>query len=123
MENTEVIMVKLYNGDYIIGEHATNNDTDSMYVYLENPRSFVFMPSMSGSVSVGFRPICMFDSNSKTHINIRKDQIMLTVKNIDIPKEVENGYKSHISGISIASPSDIPDLNNSNIESSGDLII
>lgn len=123
MENTEVIMLKLYNGDYIIGEHSKNIDTDDMYVYLENPRSFVFMPSMGGSVSVGFRPICMFDTDSKTHISIRKDQIMLTVKNIDVPKEVENGYKSHISGISIASPGDIPDLNNSNIESSGDLII
>lgn len=130
MENTEVIMLRLYNGDYIIGEYSndTNNVdenviTDNDVIHLKNPREFVFMPSIGGSVSAGFRPLCLFDTSSKERVAIRKDQIMITVKNVEVPKEIENGYRSNISGISIASPTDIPNIDGSNNESGNSIII
>lgn len=119
--NNKIEMIKLYNGDYIIGERQ--EVSPGMYqttvvdaVVLLNPRAFVFMPVGGGQVNAGFQPICVFSKASRKSIRIPLSQIMVTIPNEDIPKEVINGYQSDVSGIEIATASDVSAINSSKNE-------
>ena len=104
MENDKVVMLKLYNGDFMIGTIDSEAKDDSK-IFLNDPRDFAIMPTMSGGIQVALRPICSpFKSNRlKKACEVRKDQILFILNEDEIDNEVVNGYKSEISGIKIAS--------------------
>ena len=118
MDNSNIVLIKLYCGDYIIGE-VSDTEVEPGFTILKNPRMFVMVPTMSGDVRAGFQPVCLFSEDVKNHISIRNEQIMATVKSDEIGKELINGYNSHITGIKIATASETAALNGGG----GDLII
>lgn len=113
-------MLKLYNGDFIIGEvNDELKDVDGK-ILVENPRSFMIIPTMSGTVQVALRPICSpFKSTrlSKSAF-VRKDQIMFTLEENELDTEVVNGYKSEISGIKIATAAEAASINSAGANAS-----
>ena len=100
-------LVKLYNGDFIIGEvHAENVSEDALE--MKNPRQVMMMPNMAGGMAVALKPVC-FPFNCerlKENISLKSSQIMFIMTEDDLDKELVNGYKSEISGIKIASAAD-----------------
>ena len=112
MNNSKIIMVKLYNGDFIIGS-VDDSIKDDSKTYLNDPRSFMMMPTMTGELRIALRPICSpFNSaRLKKGCEIRNDQIMFTLDEDEIDNELINGYKSEISGIKIASAAQTASIN------------
>ena len=104
MTNEKIVMLKLYNGDFIIGA-IENVDDSSNAVHLNDPRLFSLMPSMSGGISVSLSPICSpFNViRLKRGCDIAKKQIMFMLDEDEIDNELVNGYRSEVSGIKIAS--------------------
>lgn len=106
MENISIL--KLYNGDYIIGS-ISSNDESSKTLVLNDPRSFIMMPTMSGNLQVALRPVCVPFKSSRLdkEISIRRDQVMFILNEDEIDKEVINGYRSEVTGIKMASTADL----------------
>ena len=105
MDNEKVMMLKMYNGDFIIGsvdEHSLNDATNMISVH--NPRNFVIIPTMEGRVQVALQPICSpFKClRLSKECELRRDQVMFMLNEDELDNEVVNGYKSEISGIKIA---------------------
>ena len=119
MNEDKIVMVKLYNGDFIIGS-IDENIKDVDRIYLNDPRSFVMMPSMTGELHVALRSICSpFKSlRLKKGCEIRNDQIMFILDESEIDNELINGYKSEITGIKIASASQTATINATSSSSS-----
>ena len=126
MENEKVVMLKLYNGDFMIGTIDSESKDDSN-IYLNDPRDFAIMPTMAGGIQVALRPICSpFKSNRlKKACEVRKDQILFILNEDEIDNEVVNGYKSEISGIKIASAAETASIasNSSSATSPKEFII
>ena len=126
MENDKVVMLKLYNGDFMIGTIDSEAKDDSK-IFLNDPRDFAIMPTMSGGIQVALRPICSpFKSNRlKKACEVRKDQILFMLNEDEIDNEVVNGYKSEISGIKIASAAETASIasSSSSTNSSKEFII
>ena len=108
--NGEIVLVKLYSGDYIIGETSTNC-FEKGKLCLDNPRVFGVVPTMSGQVSVVFQSVCMFSKKAKKHISLNENEIMCKVGEDELGKELVNGYKSEITGIRIASAAESAAIN------------
>ena len=105
MENSKVVIVKMYNGDFVMGTVDKDAIEDNATIMLNDPRNFIMAPTMNGTVGVALRPIAApfkVPRLEKT-IEIRKDQMMFILDEDEIDSEVVNGYKSEISGIKIAS--------------------
>ena len=105
MDNEKVIMLKMYNGDFIIGsvdEQSLNDMTSA--ICLHSPRNFAIIPTMAGTVQVALQPICspFKCPRLSKECEIRRDQVMFMLNEDEIDNEVVNGYKSEISGIKIA---------------------
>jgi hypothetical protein len=116
--NGEIVLVKLYSGDYVIGEVST----DSVAVgklCLDNPRIFGIIPTMTGQVGIAFQPVCVFSKSVKKHIDINESEIMCRVGEDELSKELINGYKSEVTGIKIASASESAAINSDNRSSKG----
>lgn len=128
MENTKtkIVLVKLYSGDYIIGEVYNNASQVGSYV-MKNPRQIIMMPNMSGSMSVALKPVCFpFTSKRlKDEITIEKTQIMFTLLDElgEIEKEIINGYKSEITGIKIATAAESVSIGSNSNYAAGPIII
>ena len=120
MNDNKVIMLKLYNGDFIIGSIESNDDNGSNVIGVNDPRSFMMMPTMRGDLQVALRPICSpFKSpRLKKACEIRKDQVMFMLDENEIDNEVVNGYKSEISGIKIATAAETASINSSSASTS-----
>lgn len=110
MDNSNIVLIKLYCGDYIIGE-VSQTDVEPGCTILKNPRIFVMMPTMTGEVRAGFQPVCLFSEKSKKSVSIRNEQIMVTVGSDELEKELINGYNSQVTGIKIATASETAALN------------
>lgn len=118
MTETKIELIKLYNGDYVIGELETENENKIAY---KNPRLLVMMPTMSGSVQMGIKPLT-FPFKCKRlsdHIDIETSQILYRLydSSNEIDGEIIKGYNSEVTGIKIASAKDTAAVAN------GDLII
>ena len=101
----KIELVKLYNGDFIMGEVDDIGDSLQQQLSIDNPRQVLMMPSMSGSMSIALKPVC-FPFNCKRlkdKLNLEKSQVMFTLHEDEIDDELVNGYKSEVSGIKIAS--------------------
>lgn len=105
-----VVLVKLYCGDYIIGE-ISENCVENGKLSLDNPRIFGVVPTITGQVSVVFQTVCMFSKKVKKHIDLNENEIMCMVEEDELSKELINGYRSEITGIKIASATESAAIN------------
>lgn len=113
MERGKIVLLRLYSGDYVMGEIGNGDGvgpSDGRYV-LSNPRLFSMMPTMTGGIRAGFQPLCPFSESSNKLAEIREDQVMVTVGEDELPKEMVNAYNSHVTGIRIASASETAAVN------------
>jgi len=104
--NNEIVLLKLYNGEYIIGKFDSEFEDKLL---LKEPRVIFMVPTRTGEMAAMVKPICFpFTSNRlKESIEIYKSQIefQLYDKMGEIEKDLLDGYNSEISGIEIASAS------------------
>lgn len=110
----KIVLVKLYNGDFIIGKDATKISCDKPSVFvLEEPRSIMMAPTMTGEIRMIIASVCEpFKSQRLSDaISIQWNQIFFTLTEDEIGKELVDGYKSEISGIEIATPSETASIN------------
>lgn len=114
-KSSEIVLLRLYNGDMIIGERYNeplscnlNFDYD-----LANPRAIAVMPTMSGGVKIAMGSICepFRVERLRKRITINVSQVMFALSEDEIDKELVNGYKSEISGIKIATAADTAAIN------------
>lgn len=105
MANSNIVMVKLYAGDFIIGEEEQSPLADSSKICLSNPRIFHMMPSMSGNINVSIVPVCSpFKSEKlKKELILDASQVMFKIDESELDGDLVNGYKSEISGIKMPS--------------------
>ena len=114
-----IILLKLFNGEMIIGEEdekAWNLSCELKTGYkLSNPRSVGIIPTMTGSVQIAMTSICapFKVTRLKEYIYIPNEQVMYELHENEIDNELINGYKSDVSGIKIATSSDMTKLNES----------
>lgn len=109
MTDEKVVMLKLYNGDFIIGTANSMNMSDnSVDIALNDPRLFMMVPTALGSVGVALRDICApFNvPRLKKSCEFRRDQVLFVLDESEIDNEVINGYKSEVTGIKIATTAD-----------------
>lgn len=122
-DNDKIVLVKLYSGNMILGKKLTSNSDGMMSftIALADPRVVVIAPTMTGSIRVALGTVCEpFKSKRlKEKIELHKSQVMFEMDEDEIDNELINGYKSDISGIQIASTSDITSVNSSNGSSKG----
>lgn len=101
-----IVLMKLYNGEYIIGEDA-GIDRDDITT-LKSPRLVVMMPTMNGAMGIALKPVCFpFTSKRlKDSFEVRMAQVMYVLHDElgEIEKDIVNGYKSEVSGVKIATP-------------------
>ncbi len=110
-----IVIAKLFNGEYIIGEvdNAAQTDTaflQSLFVTLKNPRQIVMMPTMGGQLGMAMKPVCFpFTSKRlKDELQLPKAQVMFYLHDSlgEIEKDIINGYKAEVTGIKVASAED-----------------
>ena len=111
----KVVLLRLYNGDYIIGE--TIDDGVSNMIDLSNPRTLIMVPTMTGEMRMAMQTVCPFSEKIKKELSVRREQVMFVVGEDELGKELINGYKSHVSGIKIATTEETAAVNGG-----GDLI-
>lgn len=109
MENENIVVLRLYSGEMIIGKLNQFSDglSDRQYE-LEDPRSIMMVPTMRGDVHVVMKPVCspFAVKRLEKSLTVQHDQVMFRLDQSEIDKELVNGYKSEISGIKIASVAD-----------------
>lgn len=110
--NNEIVLLKLYNGEYIIGKFDSEFEDKLL---LKEPRVIFMVPTRTGEMAAMVKPVCFpFTSNRlKESLEIYKSQIefQLFDKLGEIEKDLLDGYKSEISGIEIASASTLNAIN------------
>ena len=114
--SSEIVMLRLYNGDMIIGKRVWNEPLSCNFnldYILENPRAIAIMPTMSGGVKIAIGSVCepFRVERLKKRISINSAQVMFALNEDEIDKELVNGYKSEISGIKIATTADTAAIN------------
>ena len=101
-----IVLMKLYNGDYIIGEDVGLEGDD--ITTLKSPRLVVMMPTMTGSMGIALKPICFPFANKRLmdSFEVRMSHVMYVLYDElgEIEKDIVNGYKSEVSGLKIATP-------------------
>ena len=104
--NDEIILLKLYNGEYIIGKFASETEDK---IALKDPRIIFIVPTRTGEMVAMVRPVTFpfMNNRLKESIDIKKAQIefQLFDKLGEIEKDFLDGYNSELSGIEIASDS------------------
>lgn len=108
----KIYLLKLFNGEMIIG---TITDENKGWT-IENPRSIIMMPSMTGTIQLAITSVC-----SPFNVDRLKKQIIIPFANVffmlsedEIDNELITNYKSDISGIKLATNADINSLNDKN---------
>lgn len=123
--NTEIELLKLYNGEYIIGKFDSMSENDDR-IGLGDPRLILFVPTRTGEMAAIVKPICFpFTSNRlKEFIEIYKNQIeyRLFDKLGEIEKDIIDGYNSEVAGIEIASTADMNAMTSKNTNAGGLII-
>ena len=120
MKEMKIALVKLYNGDFIIGEC----DETTMTVHIlcmQNPRQLMMMPIMTESISgMVLKPICFpfRCERLKDRISIDISQILFIMWEDEIDTDVVNGYKSEVSGIKIANAAEAASITSTSKASS-----
>lgn len=125
-EVNEIVLLKLYGGEMILGELEPSEVPLSTYIKttttLKNPRALAIVPSMTGGMKVAIGSVCEpFNvKRLKERIVIPDTQIMFQLSESEIDNELVNGYKSEVSGIKIASAAETAAMN---ANATGDFIL
>ena len=125
MENNKAVMVKMYNGDFVMGTVDKDAIEDNATIVLNDPRNFIMAPTINGTVGVALRPmVAPFKvPRLEKAIEIRRDQVMFMLDESELDNDIVNGYKSEISGIKIASAAEAAKLASSTNVSPKEFII
>ena len=112
MNQNEIVLVKLFNGDMVMGKIQTS-DTLSREYRLKDPRLVVMAPTMTGDVRLLITTICAPFKVARLNedFTIPGIQAMFVLREDEIGKELIDGYKSEVSGIEIATPSQTAAIN------------
>ena len=123
MENNDVIVVRLYSGELIIGRKYQTSDPRE--TVLMDPRSIVMVPTMRGDIHIAMKPVCapFAVKRLEQEIRLRSDQVMFSLSQGEIDKELVNGYKSEISGIKIASAADTMAITSNQQRGNGEFVL
>lgn len=118
-----IVLLKLFGGDFIIGVHS--GDAPAGSIKLLNPRIVAMIPGMGGKVSVMMANVCEpFNvKRLKEELTIPTSQVMFSLDENEIEKDLVNGYKSNVSGIKIASAAEAAALNSANPANPGEFIL
>lgn len=124
----EIVLVRLYNGDMIIGNKIYGEPLSCNFnldYKLENPRAIAVVPRMSGGVKIAMGSVCepFRVERLKKMIYINSAQVMFVLSEDEIDKELVNGYKSEISGIKIASAAETVSITAGNSNAPGEFIL
>lgn len=113
-EDIKIVLVKLYNGELIIGKKKEASGLQMFNICLEDPRAIAVVPSMSGGIKIAIGSVCepFRVERLKKEITLNSAQIMFELAEDEIDKELVNGYKSEISGIRLASASETASIAN-----------
>jgi len=100
--SNKINMYKMYTGGIVIGEVVNENDDN---VTLSNPRIVSPQMTMSGYALVltDIVPYKVLTTRKIDEVTINKMQIMVTIQEDDIIKDIINEYRSDVSGIDIVS--------------------
>jgi len=106
MENKNIVMIRLYSGELVIGKKCESSDPGE--TVLSDPRSIIMVPTVRGDIHIAMKPVCapFAVKRLEQEIRLRSDQVMFCLSQDEIDKELINGYNSEISGIKIASVAD-----------------
>ena len=120
--NNEIKLLKLYNGEMIIGKCSLTPTCD---YNIDDPRLVNIIPTMSGSMQIAITSVCVpfRIDRLKKNIIISKSQVMFEVLESEIDNELINGYQSEISGIKLATASDMTALNSKQNSNAGQFVI
>lgn len=123
--NEDIVLLKLFGGDFIIGAISHSEDVPAGSIKLINPRIVAIIPGMGGKVSVMMANVCEPFSvkRLKEAITIPESQVMFKLETDEIEKELVNGYKSNVSGIKIASAAETAALNSASSANPGEFIL
>ena len=107
-KDKSIVLHKLFNGAFIIGEQANAlpEDANGQTAFeLDNPRQIIMATSPSGNVRIICTEVTVpFDvPRLKKHLSVPKEQVMFSLDESEIDKELLNGYMSDISGIQMPS--------------------
>ena len=83
--NEDIVIVKLIDGEYIIGKCALDTTAD---IVLKDPRLIIMVPTQTGEMGVIFKPVCYpwTSTRLKERIDLYKSQIIFTLYNDEIEK-------------------------------------
>lgn len=114
MDSENIVLVKLYSGDMILGKKVVGSASEPT-VKLLDPRIIAIAPTMSGSIRIALGSVCEpFNvKRLKDEFSVQASQIMFELTEDEIDKELLNGYRSEISGIKIATTAETASLNGS----------
>jgi hypothetical protein len=122
MNESKIVLVKLYCGDYIIGE-VSKDCAMQGHLSLDNPRIFGIVPTSTGSIGIVFQSVCPFSKKCKKHMDILNQEIMCRVEEDELEKEILNGYKSEVTGIKIASAAESIAINGESKTNPGEFVL
>lgn len=107
MEIGEIMLLRLYGGELLMGKNG--DAADAPAVLLEDPRLVVMVPTMRGEVQVAMRPVCAPFTSKRLEksLSVPRLQVMFSLGRDEIGAELVNGYLSDVSGIKLASASDV----------------
>lgn len=122
MENENVVILRLYSGEMLIG--AEDPCAKGEGVTLLDPRVVVMVPTMRGDVHVAMKPVAAPFASPRLEksLTVRPEQVMFRLEPDEIDKELVNGYKSEVAGIRIASVADTMAINQ-NKQGGGDFVL
>ena len=109
----QIVLVKLFNGEMILGSRSGDPSGSMFNLTLRNPRQVAIMPTMAGSVKVALGSVCepFRVKRLEDEVTFPMAQVMFVLEEGEIDTELVNGYKSEISGIKIASAAETASIN------------
>lgn len=127
MGTENIVVLRLYSGEMIIGKLNQFSDelSDMQYYELEDPRSIMMVPTMRGNVHIVIKPVCspFAVKRLEKSLTVQCDQVMFKLDQSEIDKELVNGYKSEISGIKIASAADTMAIATNQRQGGGEFVL
>ena len=127
MGTENIVVLRLYSGEMIIGKLNSFSDelSDEQYYELEDPRSIMMVPTMRGDVHIVIKPVCspFAVKRLEKSLTIQCSQVMFKLDQSEIDNELVNGYKSQISGIKIASAADTMAIAANQRKGSGEFVL
>ena len=117
MNESNIVLLKLYGGTTIIGKRVHPDGesfVDKMNYTLDDPRLMAVVPTMRGEVKVMLASVCepFKSARLSKRLVVNGAQVMFCLDENELDGDLVNGYRSEIAGIKIASPTESMAINN-----------